>query len=241
MSITHGKDGRVYVNGYDLSAFLRQTSVSADVDTAEVTTYANNGVKSFIAGLSSATLSASGLFDPAALGSNDVLTAALGGDTAGNADNLWLVWPQGDTRGNAGTAMNAVGTKYSVNTPVDDVVDVQAEATSSTGTDMVRSLLALSTVTGTGAETAVDNGASSANGGAAYVMATAATGFTTATVKVQHSSDNVSFADLATFTVTAANTAERATFTGTVNRYLRANITAFTGTNLTLTVAAARS
>lgn len=240
--ITHGKDGRVYANGYDLSAYLRSASVTREGDTAEVTTFSNNGAKSYIAGLANGMLTAAGLFDPAAnVGSNDILRNALGGDASGNADNVWIVWPQGDTRGNAGLAMLATGTKYAVNTPVNDVVDVQAEATSSVGVDNVTSLLALSSKTGTGAETSVDNAASSANGGAAYVLATTGTAFTSATVKVQHSSDNVTFADLCSFSITAENTAARATFTGTVNRYVRANITAFSGTNLTLNVAVARS
>lgn len=240
MAFGHGKSGKIYANGFDLSAFLRQASVTVQQDTAEVTTFGASA-KSFIAGLAEAMLSVAGLYDPAATGSDAPLRAAIGGDTNGNADNLWMVYPQGDTRGNPGQAMNATGTKYAINTPVGDVVDVQAEATSSVGVDNVVSLLALSTISTAAAQTSVDGGASSANGGAAYVQCSAATALTSATVKVQHSADNSTWADLATFTVTTAGTAQRVAYTGTVNRYLRANVSALTGTNLTLHVAAGRA
>jgi hypothetical protein len=68
-----------------------------------------------------------------------------------------------------------------------------------------------------------DAGASSANGGGGVVQVTALAlgGYTSVTFKVRHSSDDVTYADLVTFTnVTAAPAAERKTVTGTVNRHL---------------------
>lgn len=240
MSIGHGKSGKIYTNGFDLSAFLRQASITVEMDTADITCFGASA-RSFVTGLSAANLSVAGLYDPAATGSDAPLRNAIGGDSNGNADNLWMVYPQGDARGNAGQAMVAEGTKYVVNTPVGDVVDVQAEATSSVGIDNVVSLLSLTTITATGIQTSVDNAALTANGGAAYVQCSAATALTSATVKVQHSLDNSTWADLATFTVTTAATAQRVAYTGTVNRYLRVNVSALTGTNLTLHVAAGRA
>lgn len=68
----------------------------------------------------------------------------------------------------------------------------------------------------------VDNGASTANGGAGYVQLTALTldGGTNLTVKVRHSADDVTYADLLTFTALTAVGAERKAVTGTVNRHL---------------------
>jgi len=57
---------------------------------------------------------------------------------------------------------------------------------------------------------------------------TAAAG--TVTVKVQHSSDNLTYADLITFSNVTAAGAQRATVTGTVNRYTRVTYTATSGT-----------
>lgn len=94
------------------------------------------------------------------------------------------------------------------------------------------------TTTGTG----VDNATSSANGGAAYLQVTAYSGFTSVACKVQHSTDNSVWADLATFTsVTASPVAERVAYAGTINRYLRSVVTV-TGTgSITVFIGASRS
>ncbi|HXG71685.1 MAG TPA: hypothetical protein VNJ04_13845 [Gemmatimonadaceae bacterium] len=72
--------------------------------------------------------------------------------------------------------------------------------------------------------TPADDGVSSSNaGGSAYLQVPALTlgGYTSATVKIRHSSDNVTFVDLGTFAVvTAKPTAQRITVPGTVFRYL---------------------
>jgi hypothetical protein len=71
--------------------------------------------------------------------------------------------------------------------------------------------------------TSVDNLASSANGATAdiQVPALALGGYTDVTVKVRHSSDDSTYADLITFTnVSAAGASQRSTIGGTVNRHL---------------------
>lgn len=68
-----------------------------------------------------------------------------------------------------------------------------------------------------------DAGASSANGGAGYLQVSDLTlgGYTSVTVKIRHSSDDITYVDLVTFaSVTAKPTAERKTVAGTVNRHL---------------------
>lgn len=63
--------------------------------------------------------------------------------------------------------------------------------------------------------------ANSANGAVGYQAVSAMTGFTGFVGKIQDSADDVTYADLITFAnVTAAPAAERATVTGTVDRYL---------------------
>ena len=69
----------------------------------------------------------------------------------------------------------------------------------------------------------VDNSASSADGATAdlHVPALALGGYTDVTVKVRHSTDDISFSDLIVFTnVSTAGSAERKTVAGTINRYL---------------------
>ena len=68
--------------------------------------------------------------------------------------------------------------------------------------------------------TAVDNGASTSNGGTGIIsVESLASG--TATIKVQHSADNATFADLLTFTNVTGRTRERVSGGTTVNRYVR--------------------
>jgi hypothetical protein len=67
----------------------------------------------------------------------------------------------------------------------------------------------------------VDNAALTSNGGAGYIQVTAYSGLDSAVVKIRHSDDDATYADLITFTtVTAGPTAERKTVSGTVNRHL---------------------
>jgi hypothetical protein len=74
------------------------------------------------------------------------------------------------------------------------------------------------------ASSSVDNAASSAAGGSGYLEVSAVTlgGYTNITIKIRHSTDNISFSDLITFTNVTARTAQRATVAGTINRYTHA-------------------
>lgn len=67
----------------------------------------------------------------------------------------------------------------------------------------------------------VDNAASSANGGRGYLEVSAVTlgGYTNVTIKIRHSVDNISFADLIVFTNVTARTAQMLAVAGTINRY----------------------
>jgi hypothetical protein len=79
---------------------------------------------------------------------------------------------------------------------------------------------------------------STANGGVAYLQVSDMTGFTGFVGKVRSSADDITYADLATFTnVAAAPAAQRVTVNGTIDRYLSfdgaptgsGSITAFCG------------
>lgn len=68
----------------------------------------------------------------------------------------------------------------------------------------------------------VDGGASSATGGSAYLQVTAVTlsGRPSVTPRVRHSADDITYADLVTFTAVTTRSAERTTVAGTINRHL---------------------
>lgn len=88
--------------------------------------------------------------------------------------------------------------------------------------------LSAETADGDTESSAVDNSASSANGGVAYLQVTDLDlgGYDDVTVRVLHSADDVTYVAAATFTdVAAAPAAERVLDTGTINRYLASDWT----------------
>jgi hypothetical protein len=71
-----------------------------------------------------------------------------------------------------------------------------------------------------------DNGASSTNGASAYIQMTSLVlgGFTNIIFKARHSTDNVAYSDLITFTAIttgAVGVGQRLAVAGTINRYVR--------------------
>lgn len=81
----------------------------------------------------------------------------------------------------------------------------------------------------TGRKNSVDNGASSTNGGAGYLQYNATAG--ECNIRIQHSSDDLSYSDLITFTKTASgHGAERITVAGTIERYTAVDFTTASAT-----------
>lgn len=228
-TFTHGKDTKVFANGYDLSTFLSSVSVSGEADTAETSTLGTTA-KTYIAGLRDATITADGFFSSEVGGSDERLAAQLGTSV------VFTVVLSADAVGAHGYGMTAIETSYEAGAEIGGATAVSMEGQSTVGQEAIRVLNALSAVTATGTGTSVDNLASTTSGFAAYLHVTAASGTTPNMVaKVQHSADNSTWADLATFTaVTAANAYQRVAGTGTVNRYLRAQYT-ITGTTPSFT------
>lgn len=219
MSFVHGSVGRVYVNGFDLSAFLKSASAAEEIDAHDTTTFGATA-KTYMPGLVDATISAEGLFSGAVGATNAVLSAAL----RGHAPDLWTWLPAGDIDGTFGYGVSTHITSYEVNSPVDDLVSVTTEAQSNVGLEQVQILHPLAARATTTNGTARDNTVLTAAGGVAYLQVTAASGGTpNLTVRIQHSVDASAWVDLITFTaVTAANNAQRLTVAGTVNRHVRA-------------------
>jgi hypothetical protein len=240
MAFIHGKDSQVIHGVYDLSPYLNDASVSADVSTAETTAFGASA-KSYIVGLRDATVSASGMFDGAASAVDEILAASIGSDTLAPV----TIGYNGTTLDNRVSLVLAKTTSYQVSTPVGDVVSVSYSAQADGGLDQGVSLAALASVSATTTGTANDNTASSANGGMAQFHVTANTRDATVVITIAHSADNSTFADLVTFTTVGigATTSERSLVASgtTVNRYLRAVATLGAGTgSITYQVSFAR-
>lgn len=218
MAYSHGKDADIYVGGYNLGPFLNSITVAATADTAEVSTF-GDGAKEYIAGLQDSTLSAEGFFSGASGESDAILQAALG-----VSSTLWSYFPQGDTLGNIGFGVRCINTTYDISTPISDAAKVTVNGQVTGGRERGKSHHALAAETTDTNTATIDNAVSSATGGVSYLHVTAFDG-TDIQITIQHSTDDVTFADLIVHTtVTAANAKERKTtaaLTTTVNRYTR--------------------
>lgn len=233
----HGKRTVVLLNGTDMSPFLNEATQTQQIETAETTTFSSED-KTYITGLGDGTISMSGLFDDTANASDQVLRGIIQQE-----DETLTVLPEGATAGARSIVANGLMTSYEVSSPVGDVVSISAEFQADGGLYTGRALNAL-TNTGTSASlTGVDYSSATSNGSLLNLHVTDNTRNGTATIKVQHSTDNSTWADLVTFSTVSASArvGESISTTGTVNRYLRATHTlAGSSGSITYHVSAAR-
>lgn len=220
MGFIHGKNTGVLVDAADLTAYFNEASASQDVETAETTTFGNSA-KTYIIGLKDGTMSVSGMFDGAEDAVDDVISGSLGSDTPG----FTTIAPEGLTIGKSSYSCQARKTSYEVSSPVGDVVSTSMSIQADGGIDRGVFLGAATAVTTTDVGAGQDGGASSSDGGVGYLHVTANTRDGASTFKVQHSADDLTYADLITFTSVGSTTttSERVAVTGTVNRYVRAS------------------
>ena len=208
------------VGGYSLRGFLTDFSDEVEKLTEESTVLGDSWQQFSDVGLKRAALAQNGYYDDAAGASNEALVGLSGSDRvamyglAGNvigrsfrgmAGALQATYQRVMQRG----ALHRANATYKIDGAFEDGKLVHAHS-------------AETTASGNSQASSVDNAASSANGGSAYVAVSALTlgGYTNVTLKTRHSADNSTFADLANFTnVAAAPTAERVAVAGTINRY----------------------
>ncbi len=236
MSRFHGSDARAYLGGRDISADAQNIGFEASVDTHERTTFASDGWHESDPGLGSWTAPIDAFYDGSLGGIGRQLEQLLG--ASGGILSIYL--GDADAIGDEGRlGSDSILEKYGEPVNVADLVKLQGALKGSGRAGLEAILLhpnGQETVTGNAASH--DGGASSANGGRANLHILAITG--TWTVKIQHSSDNSTWADLVTFTSATTTGAETKTVTGTVNRYLRAVHTEDVAGSLTYVVGFAR-
>lgn len=234
MAFIHGKGTVLLGDALALTGYFTNGQVSKSAQAVNVTTFGNDD-KVFIAGLEEGSINLAGLFDAGASASDVALHNALGAASG----KIITVGYGGTTVGNRASLLQAREASYNINGSVNDAVRLAATFT---GDGPVRngvSLHALEAETAAMDETSVDNGASTANGGVGHIHVTAFTG-TDCVIKIQDSTDDAVWNDLITFTTVSGTTQERATVTGTVDRYLRAQVASGTFSSVTFSVAFAR-
>jgi hypothetical protein len=234
-----GNQGAVYLGAYDVSGDLNGVDTTQDQEVPETTGMSSTS-KSFLPTVKAGMVSWKGMFDfdPIGLAQlNNVLTL---GNTY-----VSTFLPGGDTLGARSLCGQAQIVKdHKISAPVAGIVTMVADFECSSGLDQAKVALPKTTDTGTGAAqngTAVDNTAASTNGGRAYFHLFAVDAATTTAIKIQHSTDNITFTDLVTSTLTGvAIGADSVAINGTINRYTRVTRTTTSGKHITLQASLAR-
>jgi hypothetical protein len=224
-TFSHGKNVNVFLDEYDFSTYFNDVSASTSVDTAETSAFGTSA-KTYVVGHRDGTVSLSGMFEATeSTGTDQYFATALGSDTKIKL----IVAPEGHSNGAGAIMLQADDTSYEVSSAIADIVQASAEFQSTDAVEHGKILSSGATVSVTGNGTGVDNGASTANGGAGFLSVPVNTRNGTIAVKIQHSADNSTFADLVTFTTVTSTqkTSQRVEVASgtTVNRYLRVNYT----------------
>lgn len=213
--------GFLLLGGYDVLSPTTQLSDQVEALTEDLMGLGGSWEAPAATGNKRAEISQEGFFDDATDSINDALVG-VGADRVlcygleGNTIGQQFVGFAGAVQSTYGRvissgAMHKASANYKANGPVLTGVilhDHSAETAASGNTE--------------GGDS-VDSAASSANGGRGFLQVSALTlgGYDDVTVKVRDSADDITYADLVTFTdVAAAPAAESVTVTGTVNRYL---------------------
>ena len=198
---------------YDLSQYFNDASLSVNIEPTESTTFQTGGSKSYIKGLKDGTISLSGFYD----GTPQGLDAILNNLAFNPSDDACLVFPLGGNTDNERCWMaQGIETKYDLKTPVSGIVaadtEIQADGGVWNGNGKVFS------ITGTGASAssvALNNSASSTNGGLLIMAVTALSG--TITLNFQTSVDGISYSQVGS-TITAVG-AVITPIQGSINQY----------------------
>jgi hypothetical protein len=221
----HGKNVNVFLDQYDFSTYFNNVSASTTIDTAETSAFGTSA-KSYVVGHRDGTVSLSGMFEATeSVGTDQFFATALGSATKIKL----IVAPEGNSVGAGAIVLVADDTSYEVSSAIADIVQASAEFQSTDAVEHGKILSSGSAISTTGNGTSVDNALATTNGGAGFLSVPVNTRNGNITVKIQHSADDSTFADLVTFTVVSstAKTSERVEVASgtTVNRYLRVNYT----------------
>ena len=212
--------GYLLFDGYSILGFVTDLTVGEEAVTEETTPLGAAWETTAPTGEFIATLEQNGFYDDAANSVNALLAGqegvtrvvslALTGNVVGGS-----VW-------NAEGAIEGAYTRVATHKELHKANGTW-KITGAVSTGKLLAPLTSRGVAGNTQTTPVDNGASSSNGGSGILQVSALSlgGYTNLQVKIRHSVDNITYADLVTFAVvTAAPGGQRIAVAGTVNRYL---------------------
>lgn len=224
---------RILAGRYNLSQYVRRLSPAGAQDCLPSTTLTDDH-HTYQLGLKSGVMALEGFYRR-----NDV-TGTLEDVFAGLPQTGIIVtgFPEGFTAGNRAYLLLASDRSYTADTVINDLIKTSIQMSSQKGAlEPGLSLHDLIAETGTGNGPTVDRLAGTTNGGVANLHVTAIAGAApSVTIKIQHSTNGSTWADLDTFTVITGLTEERREIAPgtTVNRFVRYVVT-FGGTTTSIT------
>lgn len=207
--------GFVLLGGRSIAGYLTEIQDSHEAVVKEVTALGDSDDNWAAVGVNKADVKLMGIYN-----STDFVAAV-----EVNTTQELMYALEGNTIANEGTGIDGVKGTLVRNAVKEEFHRIEVDFKAANKLD--RGLVVASHTAKTNAtvETTVDNLASSGNGAVGYLGVSALTlgGYTNLQVRIRDSTDDISFADLIIFTtVASAPSSERATVTGTVNRYVHA-------------------
>ena len=239
MALQHGKTHALYLDGINLSGVANQGSVSADIDTAEVTTFADTA-KTFLEGDYTHSFSGTTFYDNTDDGWDEQAWTAV---TTQDDDHYIANVVGGATAGNVVYEQTVRWTNEAHNFDIGSaiIIPLAFQGTDRLGRGKVNYA---GTVTATGNKTGQNYGAT-ASTATKYVTyrLVSVTGSGSITMEIQESSDDGAGDAYATVSgstsgaMTTVGTAVKKTITAATEAYLRLTTTAYSGfTSVTVLV-----
>lgn len=168
----HGRNSRIYANGYsDLCEYLQKISVSMSAESPVDTVICDTAVGRGADGIVDGSYSIEGNYDSTTGGPLDSVEAALGDSTL---PGVYNILPFGDdtTAANRGLGFVALNNAFEVTGSYDDKVSFSSggDASAGNGIEITRTLLVLASRDTSGNSATLDNGAATTAGGSAYLQ-----------------------------------------------------------------------
>lgn len=120
----HGKNAQFELEGTNLSTTLNEISLPREIETAETTAFGDQD-KTYIVGLSDATVSLSGMFDASTNTSINTIISNLKSGSIASAS--FTYGPSGSAVSSPKFTGLAVVTSYEISSPVGDVITYSLE------------------------------------------------------------------------------------------------------------------
>ena len=236
MAFVHGRNTEIWLGGFDLSVYCNDLAFSADVDTAETSTFGSSW-KTHLPGMAGAKVDVKGYFDPAGV---PLLTDVI------QAEAILTAGPAGMAAiGDLARLINVDEAAYAESSPVGGVVAFSTSflADGEVGFGKVAHELKEEAIDGSSAY--IDLG-TAADGAVAHLHVTAVSAGESIVVSLSDATTSggaYTTVTGGTFASKAAAGSERLAIPGTLRRYVKANwdITDNGGTvAITFAVAVAR-